>query len=108
MSTDAVKKFFQLAQQDAELLDRIKSAVAERGEESSFELVELASGYGCEFTATELVEYFATGNGGLELSEAELEAVSGGILDIRGTLGRMASILKPSLMTKRETEPPEK
>ncbi len=43
MSTDAVKKFLELAQANSELNDQMKTVVAERGEESSFELVELAA-----------------------------------------------------------------
>jgi predicted ribosomally synthesized peptide with nif11-like leader len=107
MSTDGVKKFFELTQTDTALMDKVKATVAERGEESSFELVELAAGYDCKFTATELVEHLASGDAGVELSEAELEVVAGGVLDVRGTLGRMAKIISPSLMTKREKEEPD-
>lgn len=48
MSTDAVKKFLELAQANSELNDQMKTVVAERGEESSFELVELAASHDCE------------------------------------------------------------
>ena len=108
MGAEGVKKFLDLAQLDDQLMNKILVAVSERGEEASFELVELAAGYGYEFTATELIETIASGDTGLELSEAELEAVTGGILNIRGSLGRIQKTITPSLMTKRESEPPEK
>ncbi len=115
MSTEAVRKFLELAQQDADLLGKVKVAVAERGEASSFELVELAAGYGCEFTATELVEHLVGGDvGPIELSDAELEAVTGGLtgavggtMDIRTHLGRIKKTMTPDLMTKRETAEPD-
>ena len=108
MSAEGVKKFLELAQLDDQLMDKIMMAVTERGEEASFELVELAAGYGYEFNATELIETLASGDAGLELSEAELEAVSGGILDIRGALGRIKKTITPSLMDARKTADPEK
>ena len=105
MSSEGVKKFLELAQLDVELMDKVKTAVTERGEASSFELVEMAAGYGYEFTATELVEHLASGDAEVELSEAELEVVTGGVLDVRGTLGRIKKTIIPSLMTKREVPP---
>lgn len=105
MSTEAVKKFVGMALQDAELLNKLKAVVAERGEESSFEIVRMAEGYGCDFTATELVEYLAEGKTDLELSEAELETVTGGMTDVRTSLGRIKKTMSPGLMTKRATEP---
>lgn len=113
MSVDAVRKFFELAHQDADLLKKVKDAVAKRGEASSFELVEIAAGYGCEFTATELVEHLVGTNAAtVELSGAELETVTGGLTgtigartDIRTFLGRIEKTLTPGLMTKRETDP---
>lgn len=106
MSTDAVKKFLDLAQSDTDLNEQMRKVVADRGEESSFELVELAAGHDCEFTATELVEYLAAGKANAELSEAELETVSGGISYLRTLLGRRANIFTPSLMTKRKKADP--
>jgi predicted ribosomally synthesized peptide with nif11-like leader len=108
MSTDAVKKFLDLAQADSGLREQVSKVVAERGEESSFELVELAATHGCEFTATELIEYVATRKAGAELSEAELEAVAGGITDIRAILGRQENFFTPNLMSKRKTADPDK
>ena len=116
MSTDSVRKFLELAHHDPELLKKIKGAVAERGEASSFELVDLAAGYGYQFTATELVEHLV-GNEveEVELSEVELEAVTGGLTGGSGSsgsvsahLGRIKKTMTPGLMTKRESEPPEK
>ncbi len=108
MSTDAVKKFLEMAQADSELRNQVSAVVAERGEESSFELVELAARFGCEFTATELVEYISKSNAGAELSEAELETVAGGITNLRTLLGRQAGFFTPSLTTKRQTSDPDK
>jgi predicted ribosomally synthesized peptide with nif11-like leader len=113
MSADAVRKFLELARQDAALLGKVREAVAKRGEASSFELVEIAAEYGCEFTATELVGHLTSASAEtIELSEAELEAVTGGLTsttggtaDIRTTLGRIKKTMTPGLMTKRETEP---
>ena len=106
MSTDAVKKFLELAQANSELNNQMKTVVAERGEESSFELVELAASHDCEFTATELVEYLTAGKAKAELSDADLETVTGGISYLRTLLGRRANIFSPSLMTKREQSDP--
>ena len=116
MSADSVRKFLELAHKDSELLKRIKGAVADRGEASSFELVDLAAGYGYQFTATELVEQLVGMDlEEVELSEVELEAVTGGLTsgtgspgDIRAHLGRIKKTMTPGLMTKRESEPPEK
>lgn len=113
MSSDAVRKFLELARNDADLLNKVKDAVAERGEASSFELVEIAAGYGYEFTATQLVEHLVSDSAEtVELSEAELEAVTGGLTstaggttNIRTALGRIKKTITPGLMTKRETEP---
>ena len=82
--------------------------MAERGEQSELELVELAAGYGYHFDATELVEHLVHGSTGMELTEAELEAVTGGITGGDETLGRTKKTLMPGLMTKRESEPDKK
>ncbi len=108
MSTEAVKKFLDLAQADSDLRDKVKTVVNERGEESSFELVELAASHGCEFTATELAEYVVSMNAGAELSEVELESVAGGIVDIRAIMGSRKSYFSPILMSKRKTADPDK
>jgi len=104
MSAEAVKRFLALAQTDGELLNKVKTAVAERGEESGFEVVEIAAGYGCEFTATELAEHLAAGNLDLELSESELEAVTGGIMNVRLKGGRIKKTISPGLMATRKTK----
>lgn len=114
MSVDSVRKFLELAQKDTDLLNKVKGAVAERGEASSFELVDMAAGYGYRFTATELVEHLVHNNvDGVELSDAELEAVTGGLtggiggaMDIRAHLGRIKKTMTPGLMINREKEPP--
>lgn len=105
MSAHSVNEFFERAVRDPDLMEKIKAAVAERGEESSFEIVDLAAEHGFEFTATELVEHLAEGNSEVELSGAELETVTGGVTDIRSSLGRIKKTLNPGLMTNRKTEP---
>lgn len=52
-----MKRFLEHARLDAELMGRVRPAVAERGEQLKFQLVELAAGYGYHFDATELVEH---------------------------------------------------
>ena len=108
MSTEAVTKFLELAQADAGLGDQVKAVIAERGEESSFELVELAAKHGWDFTATELIECLAAGNTNAELSDAELETVAGGISYLRTLLGRRENLFGISLLSKRKTADPDR
>ena len=108
MSVEAVTKFLELANSDAGLGDQVRAVIAERGEESSFELVELAAKHNCEFTATEFMECLAAGKANSELSEAELETVAGGITYLRTLLGRQSIPFNIGLTTKRQTSDPDK
>lgn len=104
MSIQAVTKFLEKAHADTALGDQVKSVIAERGEESSFELVELAAKHDFEFTATEFMQCVATGNANAELSEAELEAVAGGISYLRTILGRKDNPFGDGIMLPREKD----
>ena len=83
MSAEAVNRFLGRVSGDPKLQARVKSAIAERGEAAAFELVEMATELGFSFTATELGEHLAKHPGEIELSEAELETVAGGLLMAR-------------------------
>jgi len=83
MSAEAVNRFLGRVSGDPSLQTKVKSAIADRGEAAAFELVEMATELGFTFTATELGEHLAKHPGELELSEAELETVAGGLLMAR-------------------------
>lgn len=107
MSIEAVTKFLEKAHTDAALGDQVKTVIAERGEESSFELVELAAKHDFEFTATEFMQCVAAGKADAELSESELETVAGGISYLRTILGRRDNPFGTNLMNarKKKTKP---
>ena len=83
MSFDAITTFFVKVQADPALHARVQAALDERGEAAAYEIVDIAAGEECSFSATELREYIAAGSPDGELSEEQLEAVAGGVLNIR-------------------------
>jgi predicted ribosomally synthesized peptide with nif11-like leader len=95
MSTEAVAKFLDEVAQNKQLGDEVRGVIAEREEQAAFELVNFAGKRGYEFTATELRQRLVgLQEKTVELSDAELEAVAGGLLtnlgriSIRTLLGR--------------------
>ena len=97
MSAEAVTKFLDHVAKDNELGEEIRGIIAEREEQAAFELVDFAANRGYEFTATELRKHLADlQQKTAELSEAELEAVAGGLMtnlgrtSIRILMGRKA------------------
>ena len=92
MSSDTVKDFFAKAASDTEIHEQVKKALEERGEMAPFEIVDIAAALGFTFTATELREHFASTPEG-ELDDADLEAVSGGLVtSLRARFLRARSI----------------
>lgn len=84
MSFQAITSFFQQVAEDPDLKDTVQAALDERAEAAAFEIVDVAKGQGCDFTATELRAYLAADSSDLELSEDQLEVVAGGgLLQVR-------------------------
>ena len=69
MSHDAVVGFLESAAENPSLQQRVRSAIIERGELASNELVEVAANHGFHFTATELRKALADGLSVLRSSE---------------------------------------
>ena len=95
MSAEAVAQFLDRVARDEELGGQVRSIIADREEEAAFEIVAFAEKRGFAFTATELRKHLADLQAKtVELSEAELEAVAGGLMtslgrvSIRTLLGR--------------------
>ena len=114
MSAERAAEFLDLVAKDADLGKEVRAVIAEREEQAAFELVQLAASKGFEFTATELRQYLAAlKEETTELTEAELQAVAGGLLtnlgriSIRTLLGRQESLLDVRSATKRKTSDPE-
>ncbi len=88
MSAEAVARFLDRVAKDNELGGEVRSIIADREEEAAFEIVDFAGKRGFEFTATELRKHLAGMQAKtVELSEAQLEAVAGGLMS---SLGRVS------------------
>jgi hypothetical protein len=83
MSFQAITTFFHTVSADARLEARVRTALESRAEAAAFELVDIARAQGCDFTATELREYLVAQESDVELSEGQLDAVAGGLLQVR-------------------------
>lgn len=112
MSAEAVAKFLDQVAQDKALGEEVRGLIAEREEQAAFELVDFAANRGYEFTATELRKHLAgLEQKTVELSEAELEAVAGGLMtnlgrvSIRTLLGRGRLGLRARRKRKKADDP---
>jgi predicted ribosomally synthesized peptide with nif11-like leader len=112
MSAESVAKFLDQVARDKELGKEVRAVIAEREEQAAFELVDFAGKRGYEFTATELRQHLAgLQDKTVELTEAELEAVAGGLitnlgrLSIRTLLGRRDDPNSLRAARKRKTIP---
>lgn len=83
MSFQAITTFFRRVGESPELRSRVQKSLDRRPEAAAFEIVDVARAHGCDFTATELREYLAAERSDLELSDEQLEAVAGGVLQLR-------------------------
>jgi predicted ribosomally synthesized peptide with nif11-like leader len=100
MSAEAVARFLDQVAKDKELGSDVRVIIADREEEAAFEIVDFARERGFEFTATELRKHLAgLQQKTVELSEAELEAVAGGLMT---NLGRISI---RTLLGRREMPP---
>jgi len=88
MSAEAVAQFLDQVAKDTAVGSEVRAIIADREEEAAFEVVEYARKRGFEFTATELRKHLAAlQDKTVELSEAELAAVTGGLMT---NLGRVS------------------
>lgn len=83
MSIEAIGAFFDRVAESGELKARVEAALEDRGDAAAFEIVDIAAAEGMTFTATGLRDFVAGGGPGGELSEAQMEAVAGGIAKLR-------------------------
>jgi predicted ribosomally synthesized peptide with nif11-like leader len=83
MSFQAITQFFKTVAADSALEGTVLTALEHRAEAAAFEIVDIARAQGFDFTATELREYLVAQESEVELSEAQLEAVAGGLLQLR-------------------------
>ena len=83
MSFEAITTFFQKVESNDELRQRVQTALDDRDEAAVYEIVDIAPAEECMFSATEFREYIAAGSADGELSEKQLEAVAGGVLNLR-------------------------
>ena len=91
MSAEAVRRFWNDVDEDTALRQGVEAlfSAGDSPQASAAAIVEVAAKHGYEFTADELKQHVAAN--AAELSDAELEAVSGGMgagkpLSVKGSM----------------------
>ena len=91
MSADAVRRFWHDVDEDTALRHGVEALITPDNppQASAAAIVEMAAQHGYDFTVEELKQHVAAASA--ELSDAELEAVSGGIgagklLSLKGSM----------------------